>query len=239
MSKWEFRPARDQALSPAAQAISSVREPGLVSTLGVAISTTLSLTYLKLYHGYRAHGVEHLPTQTPFVLVANHSSHLDHACLRNALPLSLRVRTMPLAAGDVFFTSAVKAAMATRLIGALPMWRKKVGPKALAELRERLEARDVGFVLFPEGARTRDGQLLKLKAGIGMLVAGLDVPVVPAWIDGAFHALRPETWVPRPVRVNVRFGPALRFPTASNDREGWEQVLTDVEAAIKALRPQA
>ncbi|MFT3687080.1 MAG: lysophospholipid acyltransferase family protein [Phycisphaerales bacterium] len=236
-NKWDFKPAADHGLSEAQRAKSSRREAGLVTTLLSAASMSISRTALAVYHRYTVRGREHLPKDTPFVIVANHSSHLDHASLRNALPLPLRLRTHPLAAGDVFFSSTLRAAVATRTINALPMWRKKVGPHALADLRDRLAVGDVGFILFPEGARTRDGKLLKFKAGIGMLVAGMDVPVIPAWLDGPFRAMPPGAKVPRPVKITVTFGPALRFKDAPNSREGWEQVIAQVEAAVRALAP--
>lgn len=237
MHDWQYTPAADHGLSEYQRSISSRREPGLVSVALSALSMTVSRTYLRVYHRYSVLGAEHLPARPPFVLVANHASHLDHAALRSALPLGLRVRTHPLAAGDVFFSSGLRAALATRTVNALPMWRKKVGPHALADLRARLERRDVGFVLFPEGARTRDGALLKLKAGVGMLTAGLDVPVVPAWLDGPFRAMPPGTLLPRPAKVTARFGPPLRFADVPNDRDGWQAVLDRVQQAITALAP--
>lgn len=235
--KWDFQPAADHGLSEAQRARSSRREAGLGTLAINALSMTVTRTALALWHRYSITGREHLPTATPFVLVANHSSHLDHAALRSALPLSLRTRTHPLAAGDVFFSSTLRAAVATRTINALPMWRKKVGPHALADLRDRLTVGDVGFVLFPEGARTRDGNLMKFKAGVGMLVAGLDVPVIPAWLDGCYRAMPAHTVVPRPVKITARFGPPLRFSQISNDRQGWETVIAQVESAVRALAP--
>jgi 1-acyl-sn-glycerol-3-phosphate acyltransferase len=236
-SKWDFKPAADQGLSEPQRAKSSKREAGLGTLAVNALSMTVTRTALALYHRYTVVGRENLPTDTPFVLVANHASHLDHAALRSALPLKLRVRTLPLAAGDVFFSNPVRAAIATRTVNALPMWRKKVGPHALADLRDRLEVGDVGFVLFPEGARTRDGNLMRFKAGVGMLVAGLDVPVIPAWLDGPFRAMPAHTIIPRPKKITAIFGPPLRFKDTTNDREGWQHVIEKIEAAVRALAP--
>lgn len=236
MSNWDFKPAADIGLGPAERATSTKREGGLVSRIGVGISTTVSLTGMRLYHRFTVEGREHLPTKTPFVLCANHASFLDHAMLRNALPLRLRVRTMPLSAGDVFFSSPLRAGLSGLLLNALPVWRKKTATAhAMNDLRERLSRGETGYVLFPEGARTRDGNLLKFKAGIGMLVAGLDVPVIPAWLDGAFEALPAGRTLPRPVKLTTRFGPALRFADIANERDGWEQVVATVEASVRRL----
>ena len=55
-------------------------------------------------------GREHLPAAPPFVLCANHASHLDALALAAPLRLDLRDRVFALAAGDVFFESAVPTA---------------------------------------------------------------------------------------------------------------------------------
>lgn len=236
MSNWDFKPAADIGLGPAGRATSTKREGGLVSRIGVGISTTASLACMRVYHRFTVQGREHLPTQTPFVLCANHASFLDHAMLRNALPLRLRVRTMPLSAGDIFFSSPLRASLSGILLNSLPVWRKKSATAhAMNDLRERLSRGDTGYVLFPEGARSRDGNLLKFKAGVGMLVAGLDVPVIPAWLDGPFQALPAGRVLPRPVKLTARFGPALRFPNLPNQRDGWEQVVSSVEASVRQL----
>ena len=58
---------------------------------------------LRLYHRFEIVGREHLPNDESFVLVANHSSHLDTLCLLAALPLRRLHRAFPVAAEDYFF----------------------------------------------------------------------------------------------------------------------------------------
>lgn len=234
---WNLQPAADHGLNETQRAASSRREAGLGTLALSALSMSVSRTYLALCHRYSVNGREHLPTSTPFILVANHASHLDHVSLRSALPLKLRLRTLPLAAGDVFFSSPLRAAIASHTLNALPVWRKKVGTHALADLRDRLQHGDVGFVLFPEGTRTRDGTLGKFKPGLGMLTAGLDIPIIPAWLDGPYRAMPATASLPRPTRITATFGPALRFKDTSNTREGWQYVIDQIEAAIRALAP--
>jgi 1-acyl-sn-glycerol-3-phosphate acyltransferase len=171
------------------------------------------------------------------VIVANHSSHLDVLALAAPLPTRLRNRVFPIAAADVFFETPVVTMFASFMLNALPMYRANRGRHALKELRERLVSEPCGFVLFPEGARSRDGDMLPVKAGIGMIIGGTDVPVVPCWLEGCFDAMRPETVVPRPRKISVHVGEAVRFPQAANDREGWDLIARELEAKIKALRP--
>lgn len=233
--RWSYTPAADTGL-PEGQRLASVqRESGLVSTLGVAAATTLSKLYLRLWHRYRVENPQRLPGGTPFVMVANHASHLDHMSLRNALPLGLRVKTLPLAAGDVFFSSGPRAAASAVVLNALPVWRKRTTGKAMTALRERLLLGRVGYVLFPEGSRARTGVMSRFKPGVGMLVAGTPVPVVPCYIDGAHAALAPGARWPRPRRVRVVVGEPITFQALRDDREGWDSVAATLEDAVRTL----
>ncbi|MDP1661902.1 MAG: lysophospholipid acyltransferase family protein, partial [Phycisphaerales bacterium] len=134
----------------------------------------------------------------------------------------------------------LRAAISTHIINALPIWRRKVTPHAMQELRNLLAQRGCGLVMFPEGQRSEDGEPGRFKAGIGMLVAGTPIPVIPAWISGAggpHSALQKFRGVPRPRKITVRFGPALTFAHTANEREGWDAVIEGVEGAVKGLRP--
>jgi 1-acyl-sn-glycerol-3-phosphate acyltransferase len=76
------------------------------------------------------------------------------------------------------------------------------------------------------------------KPGLGMLVAGADVPVVPCHIQGAFQAMPPGARIPRWRKITLRVGQALNFKDASDDRPGWEQIAQQTRQAVEALAPK-
>jgi 1-acyl-sn-glycerol-3-phosphate acyltransferase len=231
--------ARDLVLSPDQRVRSLWRESGLASTAFHQVWWGLVRLYLGVAHRLRVIGREHLPTEPPFILAGNHSSHLDALVLAAPLSWRLRDQIFPIAAGDVFFVTWAKSVFAALLLNALPLWRKNCGTHALEELRKRLVEEPCSYILFPEGKRSRDGKMLPFKPGLGMLVAQTRVPVVPCYITGAFEALRPETNWPRlGRRITVRVGPALCFEKTDNDRAGWKSVATALREAVEKLAEQ-
>lgn len=237
MENWNYQPAQEHGLPTAERARSVRREAGLVSTITHAAWWTGVRSYLLLWHRLRIVGRQNLPAKPPFILVANHASHLDALVL--AAPLSTRQRDsiFPIAAADVFFESAPVSLFASMMLNALPMHRANRGRHALADLRKRLVEEPCGYILFPEGARSRTGEMLKVKPRIGMLVAELDVPVVPCWLEGCFEAMKPGQFLPRPRGVTVQVGSAGRFADQPNTREGWDTIAARLESRIVGLRP--
>jgi 1-acyl-sn-glycerol-3-phosphate acyltransferase len=168
-------------------------------------------------------------------MVANHTSHLDSITLGAVLPAKWCDHVFPVAAGDVFFETPARSIFSSQMLNALPMWRKHCGPHALAELRERLLDEPCAYILFPEGGRSRDGSLHHFKAGLGMIVAGTPVPVIPCSIQGADQAWPPDSRWPRPRKLRLKVGTPLTFESAPNARSGWEQIARDVEEAVRRL----
>jgi 1-acyl-sn-glycerol-3-phosphate acyltransferase len=62
------------------------------------------------------------------------------------------------------------------------------------------------FLIFPEGTRSRSGELLPFKKGGFIMALKAGAPVVPVAISGARDALRKGSLIIRPVRIVVRFG---------------------------------
>lgn len=235
MEPWQIQPARDIDLSVRESTQSLQRESGLISTgLHLTWWTGIRL-YLGLWHRLKIIGQENLPAKPPYILVANHASHLDALVLAAPLPWHLRDRVFPIAAGDVFFETPMMATFSAFFLNALPMWRKKCGPHALQQLRDRLLIDPCVYVLFPEGARSRDGAMLPFKKGLGMLVAGAPVPVVPCFLHGCFEAMPAEVKWPHPTRITVTIGTPLDFSSLPNTRAGWEQLTNTLQTAVADL----
>ena len=100
------------------------------------------------------------------------------------------------------------------------------------------EAMDRGYsvLVFPEGARTQDGEMAPFQAGIGLLAAGLGAPVVPARIEGLYELKQRRLggirWpFTRPGQVSVTFGPPLR-PSPSDSPQ---ELTRELEELVRGL----
>ncbi len=124
------------------------------------------------------------------------------------------------------------------MLNALPMWRKKCGPHAVAELRRKLQEEKAIFIIFPEGGRTRTGSMMPFKHGLGMLVAETSVPVVPCGLIGTFEALPPNRKIPRSLKIKLMIGESMAFANTPNNREGWLQIAQALESSIRELAAQ-
>jgi 1-acyl-sn-glycerol-3-phosphate acyltransferase len=232
-----MEPARDLGLPLGERLRSLQRESGLIDRTARLVWWSAVRVYFTVAHRLSVTGREHLPTKPPFVVVANHASHLDAIVLAAAMPGRLWNCVFPIAAGDTFFETPMTAAFAAGLLNALPMWRRNCGSHAMRELRERLVAEPCGYILFPEGTRSRTGEMTSFKPGLGMIVAETDVPVVPVYIHGAYEAAPPGRRLPRPGRIELRVGPALRFTDSANERPAWRDIAGRAEKAVRALGP--
>lgn len=159
---------------------------------------------MKTHIRVRGDGLENLPKRGPYIMVANHSSHLDLAAIRMVLgPQAQRLHAM--AAKDYFFNTRLKGWFFTTFLNALPLDREANAVESLAVCKTVLDC-GRGILLFPEGTRTVTGELQPFKPGIGVLALELEVPVVPVWLHGTFQSWPKGRRLPRGGKVEVRIG---------------------------------
>lgn len=239
LQDFDLKPANDLGMTHRQRALSLARESGLIETGTHLAYWSMMRFYLALYHRLSVTGRRHIPAKPPYIMIANHSSHLDTLMLVSAQRWRDHDRIFPLAAGDYFFETPAMATFAMMCVNALPLWRRNCGRHVLGELRKRLVSEPCAFVLFPEGTRSPDGRLGPFKAGLGMIVAGTPVPVVPCGISGVLEALPRNKRLPRPRRLSLTIGEPLLFQDVSNDRAGWELIAQQTHAAVEALQANA
>ena len=120
-------------------------------------------------------GLEHLDGG-PCIVVPNHQSHFDIALLLGYLPGINRF-----AAKQEMFAEPVLGAV-LRTMGMVPIDRDN--PLEAIETLQRLKLEDASVIIFPEGSRSRDGNLLPFKKGAFVAGIHLGVPVVPVACKG-------------------------------------------------------
>ena len=179
------------------------------------------------YFSLKCYGLEHIPQDKPYIIMPNHSSHLDTLTVITALGTKA-YHLWVLAARDYWFATRLQGWFARTCLNALPIEREGNFTEFLQDLRVANEvmAENNGLLIFPEGTRSLDGKLQPFKPGVlSLLIYGPNVPVIPAYIEGTYHALPKGRNLPKKHPVRIVFGEPLTFPP-----EGWaEQDKTSID----------
>ncbi len=123
----------------------------------------------------------------PFVVVSNHSSHLDAPLIFGAMPRKLSRYVAAGAAADYFFDVWWRKGLTALFFNAFPVDRN--GLRGRRGLATSLLDDGVPLLLFPEGTRSRTGEMGTFKPGAAALCISRDVPCLPIAIVGASEAM--------------------------------------------------
>ena len=164
-----------------------------------AVSKYTVLAFCKVWHRLRIENRDVVPATGPVLLVANHASYLDP----------------PLVGISCRRWVGFLAQAGLARLGPLRWWLRQVGvtlidrsapsKDALRLVADSLAAGEV-VGLFPEGTRSRDGEIGAFRNGVEFLVRRTGAAVVPIGLDGAFRAFPRGGWFPRPTKLVVRYG---------------------------------
>jgi long-chain acyl-CoA synthetase len=181
---------------------------------------------------------------TSYIIAANHASHLDSGAIISALGTALGIKEAKklhvLGARDYFFDSPLKTWFFSTFLNVVPIEREETSLSGLRMVQSIL-AQGEPILIFPEGTRSRTGQLQGFKAGLGLLAWELNVPIVPAYIGGTREAMPVGKLLPRPNQVKVIFGPPVLMGKyrADGSRPGRDEryraIVNDVREAIEEL----
>lgn len=179
------------------------------------------------YGAPEVEGREHIPPRGGFIFASNHASHLDPPLLAIASPRPLTF----LAKVELF-----RHPLFSRLIrnlGAFPIVRGARDSKAMVTAIEFLK-RGHCLVVFPEGTRTRTGRMGRLRSGVAVLAIKAGVPIVPAYIDGAFAAW-PKGGRLRRAPIRVRIGAPILPAGVPDEMRGYIEIVKRLEDSLQAL----
>ncbi|MBS0225559.1 MAG: 1-acyl-sn-glycerol-3-phosphate acyltransferase [Proteobacteria bacterium] len=173
------------------------------------LSSTL-VAAVKIFIGAYPRWIGSQPSSNQRIYFANHSSHLDTVTLWAALPPALRDHTRPVAARD-YWSHGIRKVIADQGFNAVLIERDrgKCEGDPLQPLFDALEAGD-SLILFPEGTRNPEQQLLPFKSGLFHLAQRYpQVELIPVHLDNARRALPKGSMVPVPLVCTARFGAPL------------------------------
>ncbi len=171
-----------------------------------------------------------VPDEGPVILAANHLSFLDSPALMFGLsrPVSLL--------GKVEYLDGAITRRLFPAAGMIPVDRSGKGLVESLRFAESRLAEGEIIGLFPEGTRSRSGDLHRGRAGVAHLALRTGAPIVPVGIVGSDRVQAPDGRFPVPRfrgHVEVRFGSPIDLGPWAGARPTGE-VKTDITAAVMA-----
>jgi 1-acyl-sn-glycerol-3-phosphate acyltransferase len=195
--------------------------------------------FFRSYFRWQVFYPDRVPQKGRAILAANHASFLDPPLVGSAAKREISY----LARETLFRFPGIGWLL--RKVNAVPIDREGGGPAGLKTILDRL-SKEEAIVLFPEGTRTRDGQLQKARSGIGLIVIKSGAPVIPIRIWGTYEAYSRKHKVPLPRPVTIKFGKPIYFTelrieaeSASKARlkEIYQEIADCIMLEIAALEP--
>ncbi|MCL2121125.1 MAG: 1-acyl-sn-glycerol-3-phosphate acyltransferase [Clostridiales bacterium] len=156
------------------------------------------LSFLRLFNRVKIYGREHIPANGPVVIIANHISSWDPVFLY----CLIRRRAYFMAKAELFQIPPLR--LLFKHICVFPVARDTVDRKAI---RTALKVLEEGHILtiFPEGSRSKTGELMPFKAGASLFAHHTKATVVPVLFENTQKTFPSSIWQ----KIRITFGKPL------------------------------
>ncbi|MCL4458384.1 MAG: 1-acyl-sn-glycerol-3-phosphate acyltransferase [Chloroflexi bacterium] len=171
---------------------------------GYSLVRMLAAPLFRFYCRLSCQGVENVPKHGSLILVSNHLSALDPLVLGLACPRPINF----LAKKELFRIPVLSFLF--RHLGTIPLDR---ATQDIEAARMAFQVLRQGGILgiFPEGTRSTSGEMRPFRTGVANFALKLKVPILPVAIVGTDRAMPKRSILPRPAKMEVRFGPTFEL----------------------------
>jgi len=196
--------------------------------------------FARAVSGATVHWTQPLEGVRQRVYFGNHGSHLDFILIWASIPPHLRASTRPIAGADYWGGGPLRRYVACNVFQAI-LVERSAGPTTPERATQAIEriAEAMGdansIIVFPEGTRSLNGELLPFKSGLYHLCRMKPhLELVPVYLANLSRILPKGELVPVPLRGRVVFGAPIRFDA----NEAKDAFLTRARNALVSLRHQ-
>lgn len=141
----------------------------------------VALVFYKICFRVKCTGLDNVPMNGGVIIAPNHASFFDPP----SIGIMIKRETVYFAKKELFGVPLIQQYLSVS--NSIPVDRGGFNRTVLQKVVERLRE-GYAVTLFPEGTRTRTGEFLEPKTGIGMVAVMADAPIVPVWIEGSYQA---------------------------------------------------
>jgi long-chain acyl-CoA synthetase len=217
-----------------------------VTWLRVAAHYLLMRPAILLLGWPRVEGRENLRgLDGPMLVISNHVGDVDPGFILTALPARFRHKLATATGGEAlealrtpgpdrgFFAiiyDRMQWALGVSLLNLFPLPREAGFRRSFAYAGEAVD-RGYSILVFPEGRHTTDGRINPFRAGIGLLAANLNIPVLPMRIDGLFEVKQAGKKFAPAWKIHVKIGTPLKFSAGTEP----EKIASELQKAVENL----
>lgn len=183
----------------------------------------------KIFFRLEITGAENCPGSGALIVASNHASFLDPIIAGVAAP-----RALNFMARDSLFRNKIFGGILTS-VNAFPLRREGADLGAMRLAIDKL-CQGKAVLIFPEGTRSKYGNLGAPKAGIGLLAAMSGANILPCYIKGSIDVLPRRAVFPRFKKISVCIGKPVKFDKDASGKEYYMQIAEKTMAAISELK---